>query len=393
MNSKVYILSIKHLVLCDGIYYSNGGFPESIYSYKPYFQSIELCCHVKKTNEVPKGWRVFDCIKYNITIIPLPPTENILKAFLLIPYMFFQVFSSISSSNYVNCRAPDWIGLIGLFASLIFRKKHSLQIIADWKQEQKSYTYSFLQPLRSGLKLYYNLYLFFESALSKYSHHVFCQGETIYQRLNIPPSRKSIVLNSSITESYIEQCTSLRPADRDKSVIKLLSIGRLVSIKNHILIIEALNFLPVHYELTIIGSGVQKNNILELTREKSLCPRVSIYDECEHSYLLDFYKSHDIFVLPSLSEGSPKVILEAMLSKIPIVASNVGAIPYMLGYGERGTLFESNNKYDLAQKILSCSSSFSINEAALEKAFCFARVNTIDNLTKFILSKSQKFDY
>jgi glycosyltransferase involved in cell wall biosynthesis len=50
------------------------------------------------------------------------------------------------------------------------------------------------------------------------------------------------------------------------------------------------------------------------------------------------YAATDVLVIPSFSEGIPNVILEAMVQKVPLVATTVGGIPEMIGHQESGLL-------------------------------------------------------
>ena len=59
--------------------------------------------------------------------------------------------------------------------------------------------------------------------------------------------------------------------------------------------------------------------------------------------LKDFIKKVNIFLLTSISEGFPNVLLEAMSYGIPVVSSNVGGISDLIEHGENGLIFESND--------------------------------------------------
>jgi glycosyltransferase involved in cell wall biosynthesis len=56
-------------------------------------------------------------------------------------------------------------------------------------------------------------------------------------------------------------------------------------------------------------------------------------------------------VLPSLSEGLPRVILEAMALRKPVIGSDVGGIPDLIKEGETGFIFKTGNSLDLSEKI------------------------------------------
>ena len=71
-------------------------------------------------------------------------------------------------------------------------------------------------------------------------------------------------------------------------------------------------------------------------------------------FIADAYKhlkAFDIFVLPSVKEGFPWVILEAMTAEIPIIATKVGAIPEIINNNENGILIESRNPQQIADAI------------------------------------------
>ena len=68
-----------------------------------------------------------------------------------------------------------------------------------------------------------------------------------------------------------------------------------------------------------------------------------------------YLKAFDVFVLPSLKEGFPYAILEAMVAGLPIVASLTGGIPEMIAGGENGLLIKPGDAKELAAAILRLS--------------------------------------
>ncbi len=75
------------------------------------------------------------------------------------------------------------------------------------------------------------------------------------------------------------------------------------------------------------------------------------------SDVASFYSAFDIFVLPSLTEGLPMVVLEAMAARLPVIASSVGSIPEVVENGKTGYLVKPNNAgslYQAMEHLLRC---------------------------------------
>ena len=79
---------------------------------------------------------------------------------------------------------------------------------------------------------------------------------------------------------------------------------------------------------------------------------VQFVGKVPHDEVQTFMKQADIFVLPSLSEGFPNVILEAMACGLPIVASRVGGIPDIITNNHSGYMVEVKDTNDIANKII-----------------------------------------
>jgi glycosyltransferase involved in cell wall biosynthesis len=80
------------------------------------------------------------------------------------------------------------------------------------------------------------------------------------------------------------------------------------------------------------------------------------------------YSAMDIFVLPSLKEGLPMVILEAMASRKPVIATNVGAIPRMIKSGKEGILVNPGNVEELSEAIIVLVKDRRVSETLAQNA-------------------------
>lgn len=112
---------------------------------------------------------------------------------------------------------------------------------------------------------------------------------------------------------------------------KIIHVGRFQSVKNHRGLVEAFEIFNRKYpdsELHLIGDGETKKQIEQLVFEKKLSNCVHFYGIQSNVHL--YLNNMDVFTLPSLYEGVPMSIVEAMGTGLPIVASRVGGIPDML---------------------------------------------------------------
>jgi len=102
-------------------------------------------------------------------------------------------------------------------------------------------------------------------------------------------------------------------------------------------------------KLLIVGDGDQKVVIENFIAEQGLSAAV-IFTGLRHD-APRLYGAMNVFVLSSLSEGMPLTVLEAMSARLPVVATNVGALPELVEEGGTGFLVEPKDDQALAEKL------------------------------------------
>jgi len=113
----------------------------------------------------------------------------------------------------------------------------------------------------------------------------------------------------------------------DLQGITLLSVGNLIELKGHHIVIQALAKLPDEVNLLIVGKGPMKTELRELVIKLGLQSRVRFDGPLTQDELVKRYAAADCLVLASSREGLPNVVLEAMASGTPVIATNAGGIP------------------------------------------------------------------
>ncbi|HMG74676.1 MAG TPA: glycosyltransferase [Pyrinomonadaceae bacterium] len=131
----------------------------------------------------------------------------------------------------------------------------------------------------------------------------------------------------------------------------VLSVGRLSREKAHIDLLEAFTLLretkpDISLKLIIVGDGPERARLETVAESLGCKDRVAFAGQV--SDVQPFYAMADVFALPSLSEGSPNVLLEAMAANVPIVATAVGGVPEMVSTNESGLLVPPNDPPSLA---------------------------------------------
>lgn len=185
--------------------------------------------------------------------------------------------------------------------------------------------------------------------------------------LSIPKIRTCNLRNISIINNGIStiDCSIVNPSDTygqscaiDKEVIDFCregfiigALGRLSPEKGFDYLIDAVRQLrkDIRLKLVIIGDGPLKEKLQMRIKKMNLSDCVLLVGYVPHGR--KYIKLFDVFVLPSLTEGLPITLLEAMQEQAPIVASKVGGIPDVLQGGLGGLLVEPADPESLATAI------------------------------------------
>lgn len=149
-----------------------------------------------------------------------------------------------------------------------------------------------------------------------------------------------------------------------KTVVKnFIYVGRLAEEKNVLNLIRVFNQMP-DLNLTIIGFGT-----LEVECKKIASSNIRIIGPVNNKDLYKYYQSHDVFVLPSISEPWGLVVEEALNNGLPVLVSNrVGCLEEVVIPYKNGLVFSVDSENSLKEKVLEISSDlelYNLNSATL----------------------------
>lgn len=301
----------------------------------------------------------------NIQFIEVPDFsltsfKAILKAIFVVPIIFFRILNAMSSSNHIHLRCPGNMGLLGSFAQIFFSSKtKTAKYAGNWDAKSK-------QPLSYQIQKWILSNTFLTKKMS-----VLVYGEWNNQTKNI---------KSFFTATYREsEKEVLKPKDFSKA-IHFLFVGTLVKGKQPlyaIKLIEQLKLNGKNVQLSMYGNGSEKNVLQEYINSNSLTDFVSLKGTTDKEAMKKIYQDSHFLILPSKSEGWPKVVAEAMFFGCLPIATKVSCVPNMLDYGNRGILLNEEIISDAFQ-IEELLSNQDLYNSKINAAINWSRNFTID---------------
>lgn len=149
------------------------------------------------------------------------------------------------------------------------------------------------------------------------------------------------------------ECRKLLDFPIDKKII--LTIGNLEEVKGHKYLIESISNVVKHrrdFVCLIVGVGKLEKKLDRQIRSANLQDCIKLIGSKPHNEIPLWINACDIFVLPSLREGNPTVLVECLGCGKPFVGTKVGGIPEIIVSDEYGLLVKPGNSNELAEKIL-----------------------------------------
>lgn len=227
-------------------------------------------------------------------------------------------------------------GIYGFFAKIFLKKKYVV-----WGQGSDVYRPDKFTKLTSIIVL-------------KEASSVIALTENMKKEMIRIYDRNIVVLPNGINLDVFKNNANVTRSNIEKRHKTLLFVGRLQTIKGVTYLIEAMNIIKNYYDvnLLIVGDGNDREKLEALVEKLELNDVISFIGEVPSTEIPKYMAESDIFILPSISEGFPLVLLEAMASGLTVVASNIGGIPEIIKDGTNGFLTESMNSNDIADKVM-----------------------------------------
>lgn len=332
------------MIFCIITHVVHGKDNDLFYSYSPYVREMNIwLTHVDNTilvaplnlnkkSEIEEYYLSKNIDFRRVGSFDFLSFISIVKALFNIPKILLEIYKAMRESDHIHLRCPGNMGLLGCIVQIFFPKKiKTAKYAGNWSPDSKQpFSYKIQKWILNNTFLTKNM-------------TVLVYGEWQNSSKNIKPF---------FTASY-------READRvevqDKefdSSIDFIFVGSLTTGKNPLYAIQLVEKLHEKYNnisLSIYGNGIEYESLKNYIELKQLSSFVRLLgNKSQEEIKLAYQKSHFV-ILPSKSEGWPKVVAEGMFWKCLPIATKVSCVPNMLKEGERGILLKMHLEKDIIQ--------------------------------------------
>jgi glycosyltransferase involved in cell wall biosynthesis len=258
--------------------------------------------------------------------------KGLFHSVIKIPKISLQIYKAMQYADHIHLRCPGNIGLLGCLVQIAFPSKFkTAKYAGNWDpKSNQPWTYKLQQWILSNTFLTRNM-------------QVLVYGQWEGTTKNIKPF---------FTATYAEADKKLINKRILDETIEFVFVGTLVAGKNPlyaIQIIEKLIQKGYNVNLTLYGDGFERDKLEQYCIANNLKSNITFKGNQTKETIQKAYRQSHFVILPSDSEGWPKVIAEGMFWGCVSIATKISCVPYMLDNGNRGVLLDMDLDSDVLQ--------------------------------------------
>lgn len=318
VNKKISVCLEHRFYEYEGELYTKLSFSYPYWAdYLNFFDEIKVVARAKKVNALDPC--MVKVTGPNVNFEGLPYYLGLKQFVFVLPKLFYKILKISLSDNYFLLRSGNSTNILALLL-IILNKPYLREYPGNIEEGVIGFAGNSLK-IRILAK-FLHIIAKFQGKFSKANSFVSEYCKTLYA------SHKPSYIFSSFKASEINK----NKQDYNiKGNFKIISVGRLEGEKGHINLLNAISQLDdvPKYEVHIVGDGSQKANLEKFAKDNNLS--VIFYGSVtDRDQLFSLLADSDVFIIPSLTEGMPRALLEAMAVGLPCIGSNVGGIPEVL---------------------------------------------------------------
>ena len=319
------LLVISHMphYFCDGQIVGWGPTVKEISWLARVFDNIT---HVAFSGHGPAPRAVLEYDTDKVEFVLLPPSGGLtlwdkLRVILYAPKYLAAILRNMPKADVIHVRCPCSIALYAIvLLRFVRRKQRWAKYAGDWVQTGR-------MPISFIFQRWW-----LQKGLSR-------GPVTVNGRWKDQPSHVFSFVNPSTTLQEVRGARSLSLNKRLGKPARLVFVGRTQTAKGLGVALEILQGLVPRFpglHLDVLGDGPERPRFEQMSVHLGLTEKVKFHGWLPHDRVLDFLARSHFILLPSASEGWPKVLSEAMTYGVVPIASDVSAIPQILEETQAG---------------------------------------------------------
>ena len=340
---KLLVISSAPIVQKDNQNHLYTPYEKEMQLWAKHTDSIQFCCPIWKEDRklliAPISFDV-EAI-HEIQEFDSTSFLNKLKAIPLAILALIKIFKAIQQADHIHLRCPGNMGLIGALVQILFpNTPKTAKYAGNWDPKAKQpWSYRMQKWLLSNTFLTRNM-------------QVLVYGEWPNQTKNVKPFFTATYSESEIQNLEFSIQNKSFPTPNSQLPTSFLFVGTLSKGKQPLYVVQLVEELHKNGKkvtLDLYGEGVLRKELEQYINQHHLQAIVTLQGNQTKETVLKAYQTSHFLILPSKSEGWPKVVAEAMFWGCVPLASPVSCVPYMLGNGSRGVVLQENLRADSNQ--------------------------------------------
>jgi glycosyltransferase involved in cell wall biosynthesis len=311
-----------------------------VFAYAPYVREMNLWLKyvdeveivapkTKNNSSIFKAYKHDDIKLTEVDSFSLLGIMAYLKTLFISPKVLYKIYKAMKHADHIHLRCPGNMGLLGSLVQILFpHKPKTVKYAGNWDPKAKQpWSYKLQKRILSN------------TALTK-NCSVLVYGEWPNQPKTIIPF---------FTATYSEDDKTPINNRNYSGVLKFLFVGTLSKGKQPLKAIQLVEtFIKSGREATldIYGEGEQQTVLEDYIKKNKLSEVIRLKGNQSSELIKSQYQNSHFLILPSKSEGWPKVVAEAMFWGCIPITTPMSCVPWMLDYGKRGFLIDSNFKIE-----------------------------------------------
>ncbi|WP_375507628.1 glycosyltransferase family 4 protein [uncultured Caballeronia sp.] len=266
----------------------------------------------------------------HVSFVDLGANRGVRALITSVPRLLIRLYRQLVTAPVVLIRFPGNIASLALFICLIGGKRFSAEVVADPAD------YFGASASRHPLRRVARLVHCWTTRIAALRAVTVRYVTSEYLQRKYPATNADMMFGFS--DVYLKDAlfeTPLVRTPRPDGGLRLINTAMMHNhSKGHGVLLQAVADLhkrDIAVELTLIGDGALRPEFETQAAQLGLGDHVTFVGIVNADLVADHVAEHDLFVLPSFQEGMPRAMLEAMAAGTPVIASNVGGIPEVLG--------------------------------------------------------------